>query len=292
MRVAFLGFGLIGGSMARALRASAEAGTELVAWSPSGAGPRLAVADGVLDLAAATPEEAIDSASVVVLAASPVDCLTLLDGLGGPWRTALDPEATVTDVASTKAAIVARASALGVPFVGGHPMAGRETSGYEASTADLFVDRPWIVVPAATATTRDVATVERMARDCGARPLTMDAATHDAAVAGISHLPLVLAAALVEAVAIGDGDPAAKGRPFIPDLSAGGWRDMTRLARGDVSMGAGIAATNAAALADRIRDLQAVLDGWLRDLEASGGLDAAAIKARLAAARGRLAELD
>jgi len=120
----------------------------------------------------------------------------------------------------------------------------------------------------------------------------MDAATHDAAVAGISHLPLVLAAALVEAVAIGDGDPAAKGRPFIPDLSAGGWRDMTRLARGDVSMGAGIAATNAAALADRIRDLQAVLDGWLRDLEASGGPDAAAITARLAAARGRLAELD
>jgi prephenate dehydrogenase len=292
MRVAFLGLGLIGGSVARALRASGEDGLELVAWTPSGSGPRAALADGVLDVAAATPEEALAGAAVIVLAASPVDCLTLLDGLGGPWRAALDPEATITDVASTKAAIVARATGLGLRFVGGHPMAGRETSGYAASTADLFVDRPWIVVPTTTAMSRDIDTVERLATTCRARPLTMDAATHDAAVAGISHLPLVLAAALVEAVANGEGLSTTTDRPFYPGLTAGCWRDMTRLARGDVAMGAGIAATNAAALADRIRDVQAVLDGWQRELEAPGGPDVAAVTARLAAARDRLGELD
>jgi prephenate dehydrogenase len=119
----------------------------------------------------------------------------------------------------------------------------------------------------------------------------MTATTHDAAVAGTSHLPLVLAAAHVEAV-VGSsrsGDPGGDPeRPFDPALTAGGWRDMTRLARGDVAMGAGIAATNADALAARIRDLRAVLDAWLAELEGPGGPDEPAIAARLEAARSRL----
>ena len=287
MRVAFLGFGLIGGSVARALRRDpAPPDLTLVAWTPSGGGPRLAVAESVLDVAAASPEEAIDRAGLIVLAAPALECVGLLDGLGGPWRAALAPDATVTDVASTKAAIVARAESHDLPFVGGHPMAGRESAGYDASTGDLFVDRPWVVVRSGGATDRDVATVEWLARACGARPLPMDAATHDAAVAGISHLPLVLAAALGDAVA-----GTATSRPFAPGLTAGGWRDMTRLARGDVAMGAGIVATNSDALADRIRDIRAVLDGWLADLEGPDGADIEALTARLQAAHDRLEEL-
>lgn len=209
----------------------------------------------------------------------------MLDDLAGAWRPSLAPDVVITDVASTKAAMVVRATALGLPFVGGHPMAGRETSGYDAADPDLFVGRPWIVVPGGAED--HVARVESLARACGARPIRMTASAHDQAVAGISHLPLIVAAALVEAVLGTDGasDP---GRDAAAGLAAGGWRDATRVARGDVAMGVGIMTTNAGAVATRIRDLQAVLDGWLADLEADGGPDTEAIERRLRGARTRL----
>jgi len=292
MLVAFLGFGLIGGSIARALRGTGgwrEA--RLVAWTPSGTGPDRAVADGVLDAVAHSAVGAIDGADLIVLAAPPLDCLRLLDGLGGEWHSAVAPGAIITDVASTKVAILARAAAHRLPFVGGHPMAGRETSGYAAATADLFVDRPWVVVRGEHATDRDVLAVEALAVACDARPIGMDAATHDAAVAGTSHLPLILAAALVEAVVGAGGDPGRSVRPFVPALAAGGWRDMTRLARGDVAMGTGIVVTNGPALASRIRDVRAVLDRWLIELERPGGPDEVAVADRLRAAHDGLERL-
>ncbi len=283
MLIAFLGLGLIGGSIARAVREAGPSAVRLVAWTPSRQGPDLALADGVLDAVATSPAEAIADADLIVLAAPPLDCLSLLDGLGGPWRAAMAPGATITDVASTKAAIVARAASHGLPFVGGHPMAGLETSGYAAATADLFVDRPWVIVPGETATDEDIHRVEGLATTCGAVPMRMEAEAHDLAVAGTSHLPLLLAAALVEAVMEGG---------FEPTLTAGGWRDMTRLARGDVAMGTGIVATNGPALAARIRQVRAVLDGWLAELDRPGGPDVVVVADRLRAARQRLERID
>ena len=167
-------------------------------------------------------------------------------------------------------------------------MAGLETSGYAAADPALFMDRPWAVVPGST-DERAIDRVEALARAVGARPIRMDAAEHDAAVAGISHLPLVLAAALVEAVA---GQPGSDrdGWPVAQELAATGWRSMTRLAQGDVDMGAGILSTNAGPVADRIRDVVAALEGWLAELDREGGPDVAAIRARLQAARERLEE--
>jgi prephenate dehydrogenase len=114
----------------------------------------------------------------------------------------------------------------------------------------------------------------------------MDAAAHDAAAAGISHLPLVVAAALAEAVA-GAGTERP-GWPAAAALAASGWRDMTRLARGDETMAAGIAVTNATALAGQVRAVQAELDAWLAELEAGDGPDADRIRERFAAIRRRL----
>src|SRR6476619_3960171 len=101
MRLAFLGFGLIGGSIARAVRLHPGAdGWTMAAWSPSGDGPRQAAADGVVDLAADTPAAALAGAELVILAAPATACLGLVDSLAGPWRSALPPTAVVTDVAS------------------------------------------------------------------------------------------------------------------------------------------------------------------------------------------------
>jgi len=290
MRIGLLGLGLIGGSVARALRdPSASDPSEpwsIAAWTPTGRGLVAALEDGVIDQVAASPEEAIDGADLVILAGPALDNLAQLDELAGPWRGVLAPDAVVTDVASTKEVIVLRATALGLRFVGGHPMAGSDTSGYEASSADLFVDRPWVVVPTADAAA--VERVERLALACRARPIRLGAAEHDRAVAGISHLPLVVAAALVEAVA-GDGTASPPADwPTAANLAATGWRDTTRLARGDATMGASIVATNAPALAARVRDLMAALEGWLAELERAGGPDSDAIADRLRSARKRL----
>lgn len=290
MRIALLGLGLIGGSIARAVQG---AGWPVVAWTPSGAGPRAALAAGVVDAAAGSVAEAVAGAGLVVLAAPPTACLDLLDELAGPARAALDPDAVVTDVAGAKRLVVGRAAALGLRFVGGHPMAGRETSGFAAADEALFRDRPWVIVPPvpdpgdAAAAGR----VEELALACGARPVRMSAADHDAAVAAISHAPLVIAAALVEAIAGGPDEPEAPGWPAAAALAATGWASATRLARGDPRMGAGIASANAVPLAARLRETRRRLDEWIALLEtgdAEGLAEEEALRARLAAARARL----
>jgi prephenate dehydrogenase len=174
-------------------------------------------------------------------------------------------------------------------------MAGRETSGFGAASATLFVGRPWVVVPGDPGDGAAIDRVEGLARAAGAIPVRMDAVAHDAAVAMISHLPIIAAAALAEAAAGGPGTPPLADWPAAAALAASGWRDATRLARGDPTMGAGIAATNATALAARLRAYRERLDEWLALLEARGpdGLpDEAAIRARLAAARDRLGGTD
>lgn len=287
MRLALLGLGLIGGSVARALRAEDPGGARwgIAAWTPGGEGPRRAAAEGIVDTAPGSAPEAIAGADLVVLAAPPLACEELLRRLAGPWHDALGPAATVTDVASTKAGLLGVARTAGLPFVGGHPMAGREASGFGAADAALFRGRPWVITEAVGS--GDPAAVQELAIACGARPVRLDAARHDQLVAGISHLPLVASVALVEAVA-GAGDAPPADWAAAAELAAGGWRDTTRLARGDATMGAEIAAANAPALAGRLRAYRDRIDAWIDLLEAPGGPDPAVLRARLAAARDRL----
>jgi prephenate dehydrogenase len=260
MRVAIIGLGQIGGSVGRALIAAGDP-WRVAGWTRSVNAQRVAAADGFR--IASSIADACGDADLVVLAAPPLACLDLLDALAGPLRPTLAAGAVITDVASTKVALAERATARGLRFVGGHPMAGREGSGYPASDAELFVGRPWAVTPTEPP---DVAAEERvvaLAVACRANVVRLDPATHDAAVAAISHLPLVVAAALVEAIA------TTPDWPLERRLAAGGWAGMTRLARGDIDMGTGILATNGPAVAARLRDLRDVLDGWLADLETS-----------------------
>jgi len=282
MRVAILGLGQIGGSVGRALVAAGDP-WRVAGWTRSADARHAAAADGI-DVAGSIGE-ACTGADAIVLAVPPLACLELLDELAGGLRSATDRDAVITDVASTKAAICARAAGHGLRFVGGHPMAGREASGYAAADAALFAGRPWVIVPSDPP---DIAAEDRVANiaaTCGARIVRLGAVEHDAAVGAISHLPLVVAAALVEAVASGPGWPDAR------DLASTGWASMTRLARGDVEMGAGILATNGPLVAGRLRDLRDVLDRWLADLDTETP-DPDRLRERLAAAKRRLEDDD
>ena len=253
VRVALLGFGLIGGSIARALAAH-DRRWQLTAWSPSGTGTRDALRHGVIAARAPDPETALRGAELVVLAAPPLVNLELVDRVA-PLLAGGD--CTLSDVSSVQGAIQDRAARHPrLHFVGGHPMSGRERAGYGASTAALFRARPWAVVPGAAARPVDVARVRAVALACGAEPIEVGAAEHDAAVAGISHLPLLASVALVESVA-GDEHWELASR-----LAAQGWRDTTRLARGDAALGAGILTANAPAISARLQRYRAALDRW------------------------------
>ena len=265
MRVTVLGLGQIGGSIARALVA---AGHPVRAWTPTGAEPRIAAPDGIEP--ARSFREALAGADLVVLAAPPLACLELIDRLADDRpetvrgeRGGLALDAAVTDVASTKALIVTRARQRGLRFVGGHPMAGRESTGYGSSDPALFVDRPWVVVPADPADDVAAERVATMIAACRARPVHMAADEHDRAVALISHLPLLVSAALAETAARSADWPMAQA------LAANGWAGMTRLARGDVRMGSGIFATNASEVAVNLAALRETLDRWAADLTGS-----------------------
>jgi prephenate dehydrogenase len=261
--VAFLGLGQIGGSIARAVAGTAGVG-RVTAWTPSGRGPAAAARDTGI-VAAPSLAEAVGGADLVVLAAPPIACLDLIDVLAGEARQFLAADAVVTDVASTKDVLVARAADRGLRFVGGHPMTGRESSGWSASDPELLRDRPWVIVPPEPDDPDAVARVERLVAACGSRPVRLSASAHDAAVAAISHVPLVVSAALVDAMT------AEHSWPLARELSAGGWASMTRLAGGDPAMGGGIVATNALAVAEGLRRVQRAIATWLEAIERSAG---------------------
>lgn len=214
-RVAIVGLGLVGGSLARALTAAGYHVTG-IDWPlvVRAARRRRAITEG------ATRTEAGASADVVVLAAPPATNLRLLRRLARVAR----PGLVITDVSSVKGEIAREAARLGLTgFVGGHPMAGTEKRGFSASTAGLFQAAPWWIVPGRDA--RATRTVRALVRATGARPITIDAAAHDRAMAFLSHGPQVVAWCLMEAAR---GDPVARrhlGR------AGPGFRGMTRLAR-------------------------------------------------------------
>lgn len=214
-RVAIVGLGLVGGSLARALTRRGYRVTG-IDWPLV---VRRALATGAI-ARGATRAEAAASADLVVLAAPPATNLRLLRRLS----KVAPPALVLTDVSSVKREIVGEARRLGLRgFVGGHPMAGTEKRGFAASAAGLFAGATWWLVPSSDARANRL--VRRVVRDAGARPVTTDAAAHDRVMAFLSHAPQVVAWALRDAAR---GDRVARrhlGR------AGPGFRDMTRLAR-------------------------------------------------------------
>jgi prephenate dehydrogenase len=213
-RVAIAGLGLVGGSLARALTAAGHhvIGVDTLAVR------RRALRQRAVAATAATVVAAARDADVVVLAAPPRANLVLLRALDAAAVTAL-----VTDVGSVKRPICAAAARTGLRFVGGHPMAGAETSGFGASRADLFAGQPWILTPE-DATPGDLRRLRQVLRATGARFTAMSAAHHDRTVAFLSHVPQLVAWAMAAAAG---GDPVAREHLAV---AGPGFRGMTRLA--------------------------------------------------------------
>jgi prephenate dehydrogenase len=236
-RLTVIGVGLIGGSLARALRAGGAAG-EIVGCGrdPS----RLARAKklGVIDRFETDPAKAVAGADAVVVCA-PVGAMA---ELFAALRPGLAPQAVVTDAGSAKGLVVeaARAAFGGdfARFVPGHPIAGTEHSGVEASFAELYQGRRVILTPGEETVPDALARVTAMWEASGATVTRMTPAHHDEVLAATSHLPHVLAYTLVEALAV-ETDPEA-----IFAHAGGGFADFTRVASSDPAMWVDIVRAN------------------------------------------------
>ncbi len=218
MRVALVGVGLIGGSVGLAARERIAEVGEVAGYDPSPGVLDEALRLGAITHAAESIEDAVVGADVIVLA-SPVGTLAVNahDALA-----AASEDAVITDVGSTKREIVA--AVTDARFIGGHPIAGAETSGVEHARADLFDDSTWFVTPTDHTTGTGLERLMRFIKALGARPHALDAESHDRLLADISHLPHVLANALVTQAA--DSLRAGEGTMVVGPS----FRDATRVA--------------------------------------------------------------
>ena len=244
-RVGIVGLGLIGGSLALALRA-AGAAREFSAWDRCGAVLQRGLGLGVIDSASASLAQLMERVDVAILAAPTLACEDLLR------RMLREPGAAawVMDVASVKGPLCAVAASLGraraARYVPAHPIAGSERSGVQAAHAELFCAHRVILTPTEASDPALVAQASALWTAIGARVSRMAVEEHDAVLAATSHLPHVLAYALVDALARG----AARDDVFR--FAAGGFRDFTRIASSDPIMWRDIAIANREALLGRI----------------------------------------
>lgn len=274
-RVAILGLGLLGGSVALAARERGAA-RRVVGTGRRREALEAAVRAGVVD-ATASVERAVEAADLVVLA-TPVASMAEQLRRAAPH---LRPGTIVTDVGSVKGLLAESLPALlppGVPYVGSHPMAGSHLRGVEHARADLFEGAPCVVT--ATPDT-DAAAADRVAdfwSRLGARVVRRDPGDHDAEVAWVSHVPHVLAFAFAQGLGAA---PETAGR-----LGGSGFRDFTRIAQSDAELWSDILVANAKSIAGPLREVAQVLSRFASELEAG---DVEALERAITAARENLA---
>lgn len=250
--LAIVGLGLMGGSLGLASleRGLVErvVGFDLDPASIKRALERKAITQGARSLA-----EAVAEADLVVLA-------TPVGSIGEVFAEAaafMPDGCVVTDVGSTKAGVVeavTRRAPASLHFIGGHPMAGSERGGIDAATSDLYEGCLWILTPTGATSTEAYGRLMRFLTALGARVLTLDPARHDEALALTSHLPQLLSSTLM-----GFAADVAKTGEGLPLLTAGGFRDMTRIAGSSPDLWVGIVQENQPALSSLLRRFQETL---------------------------------
>ena len=250
MIVTIIGLGLIGGSLALALKKYTHC--HVVGYDACPRVVAAALTGGAIDAGADSPDQAVADADVVFWALAPSMIPQAVQQTAGRMKNG----AIITDVASSKGDLNRLSGQLppGVTYIGGHPMAGSEKNGFGAANADLFVGRPYILLPDSSADPAALPALAGLIAQLGARIVVMDMSDHDPAVADISHVPHIAAAALT--MLAGDGVQGSRKL----SLAAGGFRDMTRVASGNPAMWADICMTNRVAVVSSIRQLQHILE--------------------------------
>lgn len=263
-KLAVVGVGLIGGSLALALKEAGVVG-EVIGIGRGLANLETALKLGVVDRITQDLAEGVAEADIIFLA-TPVLALGPVCREAMPY---LKPGAILTDGGSVKQAVIDAIEPHlrdDVQFVPGHPIAGTENSGAEAAFATLYRDRRCILTPTARTSAASLSLVEQMWRIAGSEVVHMEVEKHDRVLAAISHLPHMVAYALVNAVGAYD-----RYGENILAYSAGGFRDFTRIASSDPTMWRDIAQTNRAALIEMMEQFEAFFAELKEDVVSGSG---------------------
>ena len=263
-RLVLIGIGLIGGSLARALK-RVNAVEQVIGVARSRGTGDLALELGVIDRFCMDPGEAVEDASIVVIATPLRTFPNILDAIAKH----LPNDATVTDVGSVKQYVI-NAVKKHLPghlerFVPGHPIAGTERSGVHASFAELFERRHVVLTPLAETTDAAVSLISDMWKRTGADVITMDGGYHDQILATTSHLPHVIAYSLVRCLA------EHPERDTLFEFAAGGFYDFTRIASSDPVMWRDICMTNRKPILGALREFKSQLDDFIGAVEKEDG---------------------
>ncbi len=278
MRIAVLGVGLIGGSIGLASRD--RLGARVVGFDPDPGIRERALELGAIDEAADSPHAAVAGAEIAFCAAPVRELPGLVEA-----ALAAGGDAVVSDVGSTKRELVARTAELpeAERFIGGHPIAGAESAGVEHARADLFEGARWYLTPSSDASGVHYDRLQRAVAELGARPQAIDAESHDRLLATVSHLPHVLANALVTEAAAAATEESER----LPEVGPS-FRDATRVAGANPRIWTDIFASNADIVAaeidaviERLRAAAEVIRSGERDRIAAWQQEARAARARL-----------
>jgi prephenate dehydrogenase len=273
--VAIIGLGLMGGSLAMALRGSCPRIVGVARRKEVG---QLALRQGIVGVASCNLSAAAH-ADLVVLATPIRHILATIPQVAALMR----PGAVLMDLGSTKRQVVEAMNALpeGIAAVGGHPMCGKETGGLESASPDLFRDKTFVLTPATSTTDDAMMLAHDLVTAAGANPMVLDAERHDRSVAIISHLPYLLAASLMHIESEANADDDATGM-----LAASGFRDTSRLAASSLDMMLDILLTNR-------EPVEAALDRFERQIAQVRILfaDEAGLRAWMAEARCKRMEM-
>lgn len=250
-RIGIIGVGLIGGSIAKTIRRK-QLPIHITAFDPNVSLLEDAKLKGVIDELYPTIDHHLSTMDLIFLCAPVKHNNTLLQQV----KTYLDKETLLTDVGSVKGMIHHAVSSLQLEaqFIGGHPMAGSEKSGYEASSDHLFENAYYILTPCQGVADEKIEAYYKFVETLGALPMLLDATQHDYATAAISHVPHILASSLVNLVASMDDTGLLK------QLAAGGFKDITRIASSSPNLWQQISLYNK----DKI---QIILNQYIRLLE-------------------------
>jgi len=238
--IGFIGFGLIGGSIARAIK-KVRPDISLYAYdyhpNPPSSGYKEALSDGVLDFVTGNLEEGFPDCDIIFLCAPVLSNISYLPKL----KSIIKPSCILTDVGSVKGNIHEAISELGMDevFVGGHPMTGSEKTGYRNSYALLLENAYYILTPTDKTPKFKLDVLKKLVEDIGSIPIILDPKEHDEITAAISHLPHIIAATLVNLIRESDNSEKMK------QLAAGGFKDITRIASSSPMMWQNICLTNA-----------------------------------------------
>ena len=278
MKLAIIGVGLIGGSLGLCLKKEMGKDIFITGLCRTQKSMDLAVELGAVDMAAPDVRAVVEDADIVFLATPVLQMVPML----GKILPHLKQGAILTDAGSTKAYLWQHIQGIlpaGVYYIAGHPMTGREKSGVEAASADLFRNKAYVIVEDTGAPPAAHEKLMSVLSHTDANFLRLDIRKHDRCASIISHVPHVTAAALVTLLNQSEGDMES-----CLKLAGGGFKDTTRIASSNADMWADICMTNGEAIATHLRDLQAILGTVIGAIEAG---DREAVRRYFAASKER-----